>query len=276
MLAALGAALVLAICAQAQTEESHIRNVPLPPNEVQRIIQAFTAKETQFRQALNQYGFKRDAVVQTIGWGNQITGEFRRISRFAFDDSGQRFEKVILAPMSTITEVSITSADIEDLSGVQTFALETDKIPQYNFTYLGKEKIDELDLYVFDVAPKVMPDAKKTKERLFLGRIWVDDRDLQIVKVHGKGVPDDKNNKYPTFETYREQIDGKYWFPTYTYADDQLVFGSGQIVHLRMRITFADYERYKAKVKIIEGDVYDQSEQPAPTPTPTPNKKPPM
>jgi len=277
MLAAVVAALALTVCAQAQQEESHIRNVPLPPGEVQRIIQAFTAKETQFRQALNQYGFKRDAIVQTIGWGNQITGEFRRVSRFAFDDNGQRFEKVIMAPMPTITEVGITSADIEDLSGVQTFALETDKIPQYNFTYLGKEKIDELDLFVFDVAPKVVPDPKKMKERLFLGRIWVDDRDLQIVKVHGKGVPDDKNNKYPTFETYREQIDGKYWFPTYTYADDQLVFGSGQIVHLRMRITFADYERYRARVKILDDNVIDQSEQkPAPTPTPTPQKKPPM
>ena len=280
MLTAVVAALACAVCAQAQTEESHVRNAPLPPAEVQRIIQSFTAKETQFRQALNQYGFKRDAVVQTIGWGNQITGEFRRVSRFAFDDNGQRFEKVIMAPMSTITEVSITSADIEDLSGVQTFALETDKIPQYNFTYLGKEKIDELDLFVFDVAPKVMPDPKKTKERLFLGRIWVDDRDLQIVKVHGKGVPDDKNNKYPTFETYREQIDGKYWFPTYTYADDQLVFGSGQIVHMRMRITFADYERYRARVRILDdSDVIDQSEQqkkPTPTPTPTPQKKPPM
>ena len=87
MLAAVVAALALTVCAQAQQEESHIRNVPLPPGEVQRIIQAFTAKETQFRQALNQYGFKRDAIVQTIGWGNQITGEFRRVSRFAFDDT---------------------------------------------------------------------------------------------------------------------------------------------------------------------------------------------
>ena len=278
MLAAVGAALALAVGAQAQQPESHIRNVPLPPGEVQRIIQAFTAKETQFRQALNQYGFKRDAIVQTIGWGNQITGEFRRISRFAFDDNGQRYEKIILAPMSTVSEITITAEDLEDLSGVQTFALETNKIPQYNFTYVGKEKIDELDLYVFDVAPKVIPDAKKISERFFQGRIWVDDQDLQIVKVRGKGVPEGKQ-RFPVFETYREQIDGKYWFPTYTYADDQLVFNGGTIVHFRMRITFTDYERFRARVRILSDDVVDQSEQqqkPAPTPTPTPQKKPPM
>ena len=67
-----------------------------------------------------------------------------------------------------------------------------------------------------------MPDPKKTKERLFSGRIWVDDQDLQIVKTKGKGVPETKNNKFPTVETYREHIDGRYWFPTYSYADEEL------------------------------------------------------
>ena len=31
----------------------------------------------------------------------------------------------------------------------------------YNFMYLGKEHIDELDLYVFEVTPKVIPDPKR-------------------------------------------------------------------------------------------------------------------
>lgn len=243
--------------------------------DVERIVQALTSKETQFRSALNQYGFKRDAVVQTIGFGGQITGEYHRTSRFAFDDSGKRFEKILFFPLPTITEVQITPEDLEDLGGVQTFALEAAKLNQYNFNYIGKEKIDELDLYVFDVTPKSLPDPKKSSERFFQGRIWVDDQDLQIVKVKGKGVPEG-NQRFPTFETYREQVDGKYWFPTYTYADDNLVFPSGQVVHLRMRITFSDYERFKAKVRIIEDDnVTDQSEPAAkPTPTPLPKKKP--
>ncbi len=276
-LTAVVVALVCALGAQAQEAESHLRNVPLPAAEVDRIVHTLTAKETQFRAALNQYGFKRDAVVQTIGWGSQITGEYHRVSRFVFDDGGQRFERIIAFPLPTIQEVTISTEDIEDLGGVQTFALEADKLAQYNFTYAGKEKIDELDLYVFDVAPKVLPDPKKSKERFFQGRIWVDDQDLQIVKVKGKGVPEGVQ-RYPVFETYREQIDGKYWFPTYTYADDQLVFPAGNIVHLRMRITFGNYERYKAKVRIIEDDnVVDQSEpKPTPTPLPPTKKKPPQ
>lgn len=273
-LTAVVAALLLCGGAQAQEAESHLRNVPLPAAEVDRIIHTLTAKETQFRAALNQYGFQRDAVVQTIGWGSQITGEYHRTSRFVFDDSGQRFERIIKFPLPTIENsgLTFTSEDLEDLGGVQAYALEANKLAQYNFTYAGKEKIDELDLYVFDVAPKVMPDPKKIKERFFQGRIWVDDQDLQIVKVRGKGVPEGQQ-RFPVFETYREQIDGKFWFPTYTYADDQLTFPSGQIIHLRMRVTFSNYERYKAKVRIIEDDnVIDQSE-PRPTPTPPPAKK---
>jgi len=236
--------------------------------DVERIIRAFTAKETEFRQALNQYSFKRDAVVQSIGMGGQIAGEYHRVSRFVFDDAGQRYEKILLFPLQTIKEFTMTPEDLEDLGGVQTFALETSKIPLYNFTYVGKERIDELDLYVFDVVPKVMPDPKKTKERFFQGRIWVDDQDLQIVKARGKGVPEPKGARFPVFETYREQIDGKYWFPTYTYADEELVFDNGQVVRVRMQIKFTDFERARAKVRVIEDDNVEDVSKPKPTPTP--------
>jgi hypothetical protein len=218
---------------------------------VERIISTFAAKEAEFGRALTNYGFKRDAVFQTIGMGGQISGEYRRTSRFVLNDNGERFERILFAPMSTISELEITAADLEDLGGVNAFALEASKINQYNFTYVGKERIDELDLYIFDVAPKVMPDPKKTKERLFQGRIWVDDQDLQIVKARGKGVPEGKE-RFPTFETYREHIDGRYWFPTYSYADDELVFGSGQVVHIRVRIKYTDYEKLSGKVRVIE------------------------
>src|SRR5205809_2777576 len=186
--------------------------------QIDNIVRSFTAKETQFRRALNEYAFKRDALIQEIGMGGQVVGEYHRVSDFTFDDQGNRFEKIGFFPMATLQGVSITNEDLEDLGGVNPFALEAAKISQYNFKYVGKERIDELDLYVFDVAPKVMPDPKKTKQRLFLGRVWVDDHDLQIVKTRGKGVPETKTNKFPNVETYRELIDGHYWFPTYSYA----------------------------------------------------------
>jgi hypothetical protein len=217
--------------------------------DVNRIVRAFTAKETEFRRALNNYTFTRDAVIQTIGWGGQVTGEYDRTSQFVFNDAGERFERITRFPIPTLTEISFTQEDLEDLGGVQPFALEASKINLYNFTYVGREKVDELETYVFDVAPKVMP--KKVSERYFQGRVWVDADDLQIVKVKGKGVPEGKQ-RFPTFETYREQIDGKYWFPTYTYADDDLVFADGQTVHLRMKVKYTDFKPFRGRVRVIE------------------------
>lgn len=236
--------------------------------DVDKIIRAFTTKETEFRQALNNYAFKRDAVVQTLGFGGEVTGEYHRTSQFTFDDRGEKYEKITYFPQPTLTEISFTQEDLEDLGGVQPFALEASKMNQYNFTYVGKEHIDELDLYVFDVAPKVMP--KRVSERLFQGRVWVDDRDLQIVKVRGKGVPEG-NQRFPVFETYRQQVDGRYWFPTYTYANDDLVFPQDQVVHIRMTIRYTNFKRFGSHVTITE--VGDPSEE-APETKPTPQRRP--
>ena len=101
---------------------------------------------------------------------------------------------------------------------------------------------------------KVMPDAKKTKDRFFVGRIWVDDQDLQIVKAKGKAVPETKTNKFPIVETYREQTDGKFWFPTYVYAADDLIFDNGTDVRIRMRVKYTDYVIGRGKVTITELD----------------------
>jgi hypothetical protein len=246
----------------------------LPPAEVDRIINTFTAKESHFRKALNDYAFKRDAVLQSLGSGGQITGEYHRVSYFTFDDSGNRFEKISYFPMPSFGG-SVTTEDLEDLGGIQPFALEPSKIPQYDFKYVGKEKIDELNLYVFDVSPKVMPDPKRTKERFFKGRVWVEDQDFQIVKTKGKGVPETKNNKFPTVETYREQIDGRYWFPTYSYADEELIFDSGEALHVRMRVRYSDFVKASAKVKIIEIENPDApTKETKPVPPPPPPRKP--
>lgn len=246
--------------------------------QIDEIIRKFAAKETEFRRALNSYAFKRDALIQTIGMGGQVTGEYHRVSAFTFDDQGNRFEKINYFPMPSFG--GVTQEDLEDLGGVNPFALEAAKINQYNFKYAGKERIDELDLYVFDVAPKITPDAKKTKERFFLGRIWVDDRDLQIVKSKGKAIPETKINKFPVVETYREQIDGQYWFPTYAYADDDLIFENGTDMRIRMQVKYTDFVVGRGRVTITEvGEAPEQtkpeipstSKNPEPQPSPTPS-----
>jgi len=246
------------------------RSDDLSPAEVDRILKAFAAKETEFRQALDLYSFKRDAILQSIGMGGQVTGEYHRVSTFTFDDSGNRYEKISYFPMPSFS--SVTQEDLDDLGGIQPFALEPSKISKYDFKYVGKEKIDELNLYVFDVTPKVIPDPKKTKERLFTGRVWVEDQDLQIVKTRGKGVPETKMNKFPVVETYREQFGGKYWFPTYSYADEELVFDSGDTLHVRMKVRYSDFSPARADVKIIEIDDPDGQKKETKPPTTTPSK----
>jgi TonB family protein len=235
-----------AFSASAQTTE----NGGLDQAQIDRIVRTFTTKEIEFRRALNTYSFKRDALVQKIGMGGQVIGEYHRISTFTFDDKGERYEKISFFPMATMPEV--TQADIDDMGGIYPFALEPNKIDQYNFRYVGKEKIDELSLHVFDVTPKVVPEFKKAKERFFSGRIWVDDQELQIVKTKGKGVPEDKNNKFPIVETYREHIDGRYWFPTYSYADEELIFENGNSLHVRMKVRYLDFAQTKGTLKVTE------------------------
>jgi len=253
-----------------QAPSSGTNGGAISPAEVERIIKTFTTKESQFRHALNEYSFKRDAVLQSLGMGGQVTGEYHRVSLFTFDDAGTRYEKISYFPMPSFNQV--TQEDLEDLGGIQPFALEPSKIPQYDFKYVGKDKIDELNLYVFDVTPKVIPDPKKSKERFFTGRVWVDDQDLQIVKTKGKGVPETKKNKFPIVETYREQIDGRYWFPTYSYADEELVFDNGDILHIRMKVRYSDFELARAKVKIIEIDDPNAPKQETKPPGEVPRK----
>jgi TonB family protein len=271
-----------AVFAQQTTADAKGPTVSAASNltqaQIDDIIRKFAAKETEFRSALNSYAFKRDALIQTIGMGGQVTGEYHRVSSFTFDDQGNRFEKINYFPMPSFG--GVTQEDLEDLGGVNPFALEAARINQYTFKYAGKERIDELDLYVFDVAPKITPDPKK-KERYFIGRIWVDDRDLQIVKSKGKAIPETKINKFPIVETYREQIDGRYWFPTYAYADDDLIFDNGTDMRIRMQVKYTDFVVGRGKVTITEvGEAPEQVKpetpsntdkvEPKPTATPTP------
>ena len=152
--------------------------------------------------------------------------------------------------------------DEHDIREIQPFVLTSDDIGKYNVRYLGRQKIDELTTYLFLVGPKTMEKG----QRYFEGQIWVDDRDLQIVKTYGKAVPDIRKkgqgeNLFPRFETYREQIDGKYWFPTYTRADDTLQFSTGP-QRIRIVVRYQDYKQFRSEVKVTFGDTVEEKKPP--------------
>lgn len=230
-----------------------------PPISIDTIIEKFAEKEEKFRQARDHYTFRQTAQIEVLSQGGAKTGEhFLEVDDVLFDDKGRRTEKVLKAPPSTIQSVQLTQEDLDDIRNVFPFVLTTQDIGLYNLAYRGMEQIDEIDTYVFDVSPKELLKDK----RFFEGRIWVDQQDLQIVKTYGTTVYEitrkNKDQRFPRFETYRNNIDGKYWFPVYTKADDVLKFPNGQNVRILEIVKWDNYKRYETEVKVLVAD--DQPE----------------
>jgi hypothetical protein len=231
----------------------------------EEIIQRFAAKEKDFKLAREHYTFRQSIKVQAMD-GDTVKGEYVETFDVLTDDKGKRMENVVFAPQSSIEEggLSITKEDLDDLRNKLPFVLTSDEVSEYAILYVGQQQQDELHTYVFDIAPKQIEKGK----RYFQGRIWVDDHDFQIVKTNGKTVPDirkkrGEENLFPSFTTWREQIDGKYWFPTYTLADDTLHF-STQDIRIREILHYEDYKRFGSSSKIIyDGKEIDTAPKPA-------------
>lgn len=226
-----------------------------PPTPPEQIIEHFAAKESEFRHALDNYVYRRAVKVQTLDEG-KVDGEYQQVDDVSFDSTGRRMEHVLFAPQNSLERIIMSPADFADIQQRLPFVLTSQDISQYNVTYVGKQKVDELETVVFDVAPKVMEKNK----RYFKGRIWVDKTDLQIVVTSGKIIPDDTRKGHedlsPPFTTYREQIDGKYWFPTYTKGEGTLHFEGckgclSNDVHIREVVKYTDYKQFKSTVKIL-------------------------
>jgi hypothetical protein len=241
---------------------------------IEDVIRRFTEAETQNKIARNNYTFTQDIDAMTFGEAGSITGRLRRTSDIVFDDRSNRIERITFFPPSTLG-VSFSQEDYQDLAGVQPFALTVEDLPKYQVDYTGKDKIDELTTYVFDVKPRKIIKG----ERYLQGKIWVDDHDLQIVKVAGQAVPEVGDQKFPRFESYRENIDSRYWFPTYVYVDDVLVFKKSGSVHLRVVVRFTNYKKFSGRVRLIdEGEAAPNEDLKSPdkSKTPKPPDKPPV
>jgi len=240
---------VLKSAPHQNTTASELSTAPpkVPPEQ---IIQAFAQREAEFKKERDNYTYTQTVVVQTIDdYSGQPDGEYRLVTDIIFTPDGKRLEHDTYAPAPTLQRISLDQQDKEDLEHVQPFVLTTDELPKYNVKYAGQQQLDDVNTYVFDVGPKTI----EKNQRYFQGRIWVEQHDMAIVKTDGKAVPDIKKKNsehlYPRFETFRENIEGHYWFPTYTHADDTLQFSSGGI-HMRMTVRYENYKRFGAIIKI--------------------------
>ncbi len=225
------------------------------------IIQKFAAKEAEFRKARENYTYTQSVKVEELDpSGHMVEGKWEETEDVIFGPNREREEKVTYAPLNTLHFLVLTPQDMQDLRSVQPFVLTTDELPKYDIQYIGREQVDEIGCYKFTVKPKTLVKG----ERYFEGDIWVDDRDLQIVKTYGKGVGYQKksdDNQFPRFETYRQQIDGKYWFPTYTHANDTLHFRNSD-QRVRMTVRYENYKRFGSDSSVTFGDeVKDDKKQ---------------
>jgi len=240
-------------------QEGPLENTPPRGMTPEEIIQRFAAKETEFAKAREQYTYRQDVKVDTLD-GDTVTGEYREVFDVLFDDKGKRLENVVFAPESSLEHggIAMDEGDLEDIRHKMPFVLTEQGLPEYNILYVGQQQEDELHCYVFDIAPKKIEYSNniEKQKRYFQGRVWVDDHDFQIVKTYGKTVPDirkkhgEEEYLYPKFTTWRQQIDGQYWFPVYTRADDELHFKL-EDVHIREIIKYEDYKRFGSNVKIL-------------------------
>jgi hypothetical protein len=224
--------------------------LPAPSIPIDQIIQRFAAHEAEFKLERDNYTYTQTFSIQTLDASGHPDGEYRMTSEIVFTPSGKRFERVTNAPAPTLERISLSQQDLDDLEHVQPFVLTTTELPKYDVTYVDHQRLDELGTYVFDVKPKTI----EKNQRYFQGRIWVEDKDFAVVKTDGKAVPDirkknGEENVFPRFETFRENIEANYWFPTYTRSNDILHFTSGDIP-IRMAVHYENYKRFGVTVKI--------------------------
>lgn len=258
---ALTVSVLLLSAEQASAQEGPLDKSQPKGITVDDIIKRFATKEKEFKEARDQYTYRQDVKVMTLD-GDTPDGEYHQVFDVTFDDQGHKIKNVVFAPQPTLQRIQMTEEDIDDIENRLPFVLTSDELGEYEILYVGQQKQDELNTYVFDIAPKEIVG----KKRYFQGRIWVDDHDFQIVETYGKTVPDIRKKKgqenlFPKFTTWREQIDGQYWFPTYTRAEDTLHFSLGDI-KIREIIKYTNYKRFGSKSKILyEGQEVKKEEQ---------------
>ena len=232
---------------------------PTPPKGItpDEIVKKFGERESAFAKARLEYTFRQTVKVDTINDDNgKPDGEYQQVTDIVFADSGARSEHVVFAPANTIQKVIMTQNDFDDIVKRLPFVLTTPELPEYDLTYLGRQKVDDIDTYVFDCHPKTLVKNK----RYFQGKVWVDQQQYEIVLINGKAVPDNLRRGHedlsPPYTTYYQEVDGGNWFPVYTKADGVLHFPSGNgylanDVHLRYVVKYEDYKRFHAKSRIL-------------------------
>lgn len=212
---------------------------PLPADE---IIHRFTQNEDAIKKTYDAGSIDQTVKVEELAdQGGQFTFTGQEYSK----PDGQRYERVVKPPESTLRFTEFSLEDVKTLAGFPLFFLTSDQVPLYNLSYEGQEKLDQINTLIFRVKPKTIG-----RKPLFDGVVWIDNQDFAIVKSYGQFVTDAGNapNGFPfsMFETYRENLVGRLWFPTYIRSDGEVKTPKGNVpIRLIMRS-----ENFKAEPSV--------------------------
>jgi hypothetical protein len=207
----------------------------------EQIIRKFAEKETEAYEAWMRYAYTQMAEIRVLSVDGMPQRETMNIlSEVIFKDDGTREVRTVRRS-GRLASVIFTREVQEVLDNINPFALTVKEIPLYDIAYEGRERVDELECFVFSVKPKKMQKGRM----YFEGKVWVDDVDFQVVRTIGKPVPQTRNQRFPEFETLRQVIDGQYWFPVWTHADSTLRFPDSS-VRMEQIITYENYRKFES------------------------------
>ncbi len=189
----------------------------LPPVQ---IIKAFTQKEEEYLAARSQYSYRKTIRIQEYAPDGSPAGEYSATYDAARTSDGKIYEKAVAAPQSTLEYLQLEPDEVQQLFRIPAYPVVASQLSKYNLQFLGTEKVDEVECYIFQVNPKILD----RQHPYFDGIVWVDQKYLEVVKTYGKWITDlgdvhPPNLPFSMFETYRENVEGKYWFPNYTRAE---------------------------------------------------------
>lgn len=246
-----------------------VKRLPDPgPAQIQHIIDVFTAKERMFRELLaHDYVYTETINMQELDDDGNPVGNFRQTNEINYTPNGAKQIVCTFCPQPSLKNLVMTEDDLNDMFNMNMYTLSVDELPQYNVAYVDHEPLDQITAYVFSVAPKeIVKD-----HRYFQGKVYVDDHDLMIVKSAGKVVPDqyDKHgnvtNYFPPFQVWRQQIDGKYWFPVYTLMQGAIpATKDSPALPLRMVIQYSKFKQFRATTRILSFSALPDGTTPKP------------
>src|SRR5215469_2091174 len=207
-------------------------------------------RETETEAERNEYTYRQTVTLEELDSNGGIRGSYGEVRDIIFSPEHERTEQLIGKPRNALKNLILTDEDFADIRDIQPMVLTEDRLWNYQAVFKGEETVDDVDCWVLQVKPRQI----LTGQRLFDGMIWLDKKEYNMVRMEGQAVPQIRTikseNLFPRFTTVRKPVDGKHWFPVYTYADDTLQFKTGP-QRERLRIAYSEYKRFGAESTFI-------------------------